>query len=294
MGARLGRLRRDPFLPIWPATLVLLLVSPVLAPGSVSGGAIVGMLPFVAILAIASIGQTLVVQQRGLDLSIPGVISLTTILVTKIPKGDDALCRSPSAAVVRRLPRGGAHQWPCGDPLRHHAPHRDPWRERAAHRRRAAADHGAVVRHRRTRPRLASPSVARWVSPTRSIVAVVAVLSVAFVVRSDDRGSPVRGRWCQPGRRLRCRHPVRRYQLATYVVAALFAGLAGILLAGYLKVPGLLPATPTCCPPSPRSCWVARRSLAATAASSPPPLVRSSWSSSSRWCWVWERPRRSS
>ncbi len=90
MGARLGRLRRDPFLPIWPATLVLLLLSPLLAPGSVSGGAIVGMLPFVAILAIASIGQTLVVQQRGLDLSIPGVISLTTILITKIPKGDDA------------------------------------------------------------------------------------------------------------------------------------------------------------------------------------------------------------
>jgi ribose transport system permease protein len=33
---------------------------------------------------------------------------------------------------------------------------------------------------------------------------------------------------------------VRRYQLGTYLVASLFAGLAGILLAGYLKTPGLL------------------------------------------------------
>ena len=53
------------------------------------------MLPFAAILAIAAIGQTLVIQQRGLDLSVPGMITLTTIIVTKYPNGDSG--RLPAA-----------------------------------------------------------------------------------------------------------------------------------------------------------------------------------------------------
>ena len=95
-----SRIRRDPFLPIWPATALLFLVSPLLAPGSVSESALLGMLPFAAILAIASIGQTLVVQQRGLDLSVAGTISVTTILITRIPKGDDAQLPIAILAVV--------------------------------------------------------------------------------------------------------------------------------------------------------------------------------------------------
>ena len=43
------------------------------------------MLPFAAMLAIAAIGQHIVVQQRGLDLSVAGVISLSAVLVTLLP-----------------------------------------------------------------------------------------------------------------------------------------------------------------------------------------------------------------
>ena len=45
---------------------------------------------FASILAIAAIGQTLVIQQGGLDLSVPGVISLAAVLVTKFPDGDNS------------------------------------------------------------------------------------------------------------------------------------------------------------------------------------------------------------
>ena len=44
-------------------------------------------------------GQTLVVQQRGLDLSIPGMISLATVLVTVIPQGRGGLL-VPALGVV--------------------------------------------------------------------------------------------------------------------------------------------------------------------------------------------------
>ena len=62
------------FALIVPATVILYLVSPLLAEGSVSGSSILIVFSFASILAIAAIGQTLVIQQGGLDLSVPGVI----------------------------------------------------------------------------------------------------------------------------------------------------------------------------------------------------------------------------
>src|SRR5262249_43651036 len=61
--------------------------SVVLAPSSVSGSALQGMLPFAAVLAIAGLGQTLVVQQGGIDLSVPGGISLTVVICTHQANG---------------------------------------------------------------------------------------------------------------------------------------------------------------------------------------------------------------
>src|SRR3954463_12412063 len=99
--ARDGRrfaLRVPRFSAIWVATALLFAVSPLIASGSVSSSALLSTLPFAAILAIAGIGQTLVVQQRGLDLSVPGMITLTTIIVTKYPHGHEG--RLPAAIAL--------------------------------------------------------------------------------------------------------------------------------------------------------------------------------------------------
>lgn len=71
---------------IWLATIVLFVLSPVVAPGSLGSAPLLSMLPFAAVLAIAAAGQTLVVQQRGLDLSVPGMMALGAVLVTKLPQ----------------------------------------------------------------------------------------------------------------------------------------------------------------------------------------------------------------
>ena len=47
------------------------------------------MLPFAAVLAIVGLGQTLVVQQGGIDLSVPGAVSLSVVITTHFPAGDD-------------------------------------------------------------------------------------------------------------------------------------------------------------------------------------------------------------
>ena len=67
------------------ATLLLLAVGAGVAPSALSVSAFLSLLPFVAILAVASIGQHLVIQQRGLDISIAGVICLAAVIVTKLP-----------------------------------------------------------------------------------------------------------------------------------------------------------------------------------------------------------------
>lgn len=94
------------------ATAVLFLLSALLQPQSVSGSSLVGMLPFAAILAIAAAGQTLVVQQGGIDLSVPGVISLVVIVMTRYPNGDNgklltalliAVCVAIAAGILTGL-----------------------------------------------------------------------------------------------------------------------------------------------------------------------------------------------
>ncbi len=80
--SRSRRLRNPSrFSAIWIATALLFALSPLLAAGSVGETALLSMLPFAAILAIAAVGQTLVVQQGGLDLSVPGTISLAAALM---------------------------------------------------------------------------------------------------------------------------------------------------------------------------------------------------------------------
>jgi ribose transport system permease protein len=69
------------------ATAALFVTSSVFASTSLSRGVLLTMLPFAAALAIASLGQTLVVMQGGIDLSIAGGLSLYVVILTHYPNG---------------------------------------------------------------------------------------------------------------------------------------------------------------------------------------------------------------
>lgn len=83
------RLRRQAWITILVATAVLFLISWIWQPQSLSHSALFSMLPFAAVLAIVAMGQTLVIQQGGIDLSVPGMVSLTVVIVTNYPEGDN-------------------------------------------------------------------------------------------------------------------------------------------------------------------------------------------------------------
>jgi len=71
------------------ATLLLFAVSALFASSSLTRGTLLTMLPFASALAIAALGQTLVVMQGCIDLSVAGGFSLYVVIVTKYPAGDN-------------------------------------------------------------------------------------------------------------------------------------------------------------------------------------------------------------
>lgn len=86
----MSRLRRlVPTTPVLYATVLLFVVCALVQPRSLHGASLNSMLPFAAVLAVVSIGQTLVVQQRGVDLSVAGTVTLSAIIVSKYPGGSN-------------------------------------------------------------------------------------------------------------------------------------------------------------------------------------------------------------
>lgn len=234
---RWSRWVRDPYLAIWPATAVLFAISPLIARGSVGLGALQGTLPFAAILAIIGIGQTLVIQQRGLDLSVSGVVSLAAVLVVIVPGSHGlglaaaiviALAGAAAAGVVSGLAVTrlgitpliatlGVNALLLGTILK--------------------VTHGGAGAN-------ATDSLARFAVgrvlgvPYLVVIAIVLLAVVAFLVRATRFGRTFVAVGTSAAAAHAAGMKVRAYTLTTYAVAGLFYGVAGVLVAGYLRTPG--------------------------------------------------------
>jgi ribose transport system permease protein len=231
-------LRVPRFSAIWVATALLFAVSPLIASGSVSSSALLSTLPFAAILAIAGIGQTLVVQQRGLDLSVPGMITLTTIIVTKYPHGQDgrlpaAIALVVLACVASGLISGLVITWLSVTPL-------------VATLGVNALLIGVVLQITSgASTASATPGLARFALdktagiPNTVIIAVIVVALVAAFIRFSVVGRRFVFAGASPAAAHVAGIRVKTYVLSTYVLASIAYGGAGILVAGFLGTPGI-------------------------------------------------------
>jgi ribose transport system permease protein len=77
------------FLPVWLATGVLLIVAAIIAPRAIQNTSWAYVLPYMTVLAIAALGQMLVIMHAGIDLSTPGVISFGGNLIVGVSLGQD-------------------------------------------------------------------------------------------------------------------------------------------------------------------------------------------------------------
>ena len=75
------------FLPVWLATAALMVAASITAPEALGNTSWSYVLPYTTVLAVAALGQMLVIMHAGIDLSTPGVISFGGNLIAGIGAG---------------------------------------------------------------------------------------------------------------------------------------------------------------------------------------------------------------
>jgi ribose/xylose/arabinose/galactoside ABC-type transport system permease subunit len=99
------------YLPVYLALLLLLAVAAIWAPAALSGVALRAMAPLGALLAITALGEMLVVMTGGIDLSIPGTMSMAAVILVGVGQRSDdriwlAILVAIAAAAVIGLVNG--------------------------------------------------------------------------------------------------------------------------------------------------------------------------------------------
>lgn len=77
------------YMPVYIALLLLVIVASIWAPATLSGVALRAVAPYGAVLGIAALGQMLVIMTGGIDLSIPGTMSLAAVIMVGVGDGSN-------------------------------------------------------------------------------------------------------------------------------------------------------------------------------------------------------------
>ena len=216
---------------IWIATVVLFAVSAWIAPGTVRMSSISAMLPFAAILAITAVGQTVVIQQRGLDMSLPGIMSLgglafsilgfvtdSLILATILTLGIAVLVGIVNGLLVSKV-----NITPIVVTLATNAILLGAVR---------MLSHGSPMA---VPAELAEFSHVRVFGiPTTLLLAVAFIVFVSVMTRFTLHGRRFVAVGANPATARAAGIPVLPYQIGTYAIAAVCFTVAGMLYAGFI------------------------------------------------------------
>ena len=217
------------------ATVALFTTSLLVAPSSVSRGVLLTMLPFASALAIAGLGQTLVVMQGGIDLSVAGGLSLYVVILTHYPNGENSkLLPAIGIAFLAAIGAGFLNGALIGrmrlNPI-------------VATLGTNALLYGAVFWYTGGIPRTTTARLARlggglWLGiPAPVYFAVVATAVVAAVVKLAPAGRRFEGVGANAIAARTAGLRVKRHQTGAYVWAQLLYCLAAVLHAGIVNQP---------------------------------------------------------
>jgi ribose transport system permease protein len=77
------------YMPVYIALLLLVIVASIWAPATLSSVALRAIAPYGAVLGIAALGQMLVIMTGGIDLSVPGTMSLAALIMVGVGEGSN-------------------------------------------------------------------------------------------------------------------------------------------------------------------------------------------------------------
>lgn len=235
-------LSRLDFLMVWAALAVLAVVSAIFVPGTLAPSGLLAMLPFAAVLVIASIGQCLTIQSGGMDLSVPGSMTLAAAVVTGHADRQDGRIGSAVVLALVAVLVGGLLNGVAITKLRI-----PPIVATLAVN---ALMLGFVQSYTGGVLKAVPPSLATLASdktlgiPNTLYVAAVFVVLAALAVTKTIWGRRLAAVGAQEDTARAAGIAVSRYVIGTYTAAGLCFGIAGILLAGYLRTPATTIADP--------------------------------------------------
>jgi len=77
------------YVPVYIALVLLVLVAWIWAPQTLGSVSLRAIAPYGAVLGVAALGQMLVIMTGGIDLSVPGTMSLAAVIMVGVGKGAD-------------------------------------------------------------------------------------------------------------------------------------------------------------------------------------------------------------
>jgi ribose transport system permease protein len=228
------------FVPVWLATGLLCVIAAIIAPETLSSDSFAsGILPFVTFLAVAALGEMLVIMTGGIDLSIPGVIVLVADVLVGVSGSNNSqiavaiiVCLGCSALVglVNGLLIGVAKLNPLIVTL-------------------AVGQIviGVTVGYARTiaNESAVPPALSSWA--IRDFfgvqwlfwVGIVLTLALAAFLRYTTVGRRFQTVGANPRAAWIAGIHVQRYVILAYVGAAMLYGSAGILIAAFIRSPSI-------------------------------------------------------
>jgi ribose/xylose/arabinose/galactoside ABC-type transport system permease subunit len=226
------------YMPVYFALLVLVVVALIWVPAAIGSVSLRAIAPIGALLAITALGQMLVIMTGGIDLSVPGTMSLAAVLLVGVGQQNDdrvglALLTAIGAAALIGLLNGvligglklnalivtlAVGQVVAGLVFRYG-------------RDFAVQSPVPLAWSEWTRTRIMGMSPVFWIG-----VALTIVLIIGFRYTTVGRRFQVVGANPAASQVIGLRVSVN--QISAYVVAAMLYGVAGVALAGLLGSPG--------------------------------------------------------
>lgn len=227
------------FLSIWIALAVLVVIGAIFLPRSIQPSAVLSILPFAAFLAIAAMGQAIVIMARGIDLSVPAIVTLSSTVLLGVSSGSDdrvliGIVAALAAAVAVGLVNGLLVALIRLNAL-------------IVTLATGAIVAGITLSYRQglpaeaTVPRaLARFGEERLLGLNHTVwVAIAITLVITFVLRKTVLGRNFEAVGANPAAAHASGLEIVRYQCGAFVVAALLYGIMGILISAFIRNPTL-------------------------------------------------------
>jgi ribose transport system permease protein len=223
------------FVTIVISTIALIGVCLLFAPSSLSYGALEGSLPFAALIAIVGLGQLLVVQQGGFDLSLAGGVSLAVVISTHYPQGDNALLLPAVVAAIACAIMAGLTNGILVSLFNLNAVVATIGVNALLYGGVFAVSGGVP---KTTTTTLAAIAGGRALGIPNSLYFALATLTVvSFIVKKSVAGRRFEAIGANPLAARAVGLRVQRHQLLAYVYAQLLYCIAGLLVAGITREP---------------------------------------------------------